>query len=808
MDDSDDEEARGRFCEYHAASKDPVDDLVMLPGPLTEHVVLQTLQSHFFNGKFQTRVGSVLVSLNPFGSPPPNRALQTGMKDMFTSLVRNVRNILLDTSVSQVVILNGVSGSGKTHNSHVLLRTLFGDAGGGCQTDSFKYLSAALTVIQAFGSAATANNPDSSRLGYFFENVISEGAIYRTKIHCYLSDPYRVCRSRGRDRNFNIFYQMLFSLTPEERAKYHMTGYHTKNLAYLSACEAGTIDENIRTRFATWKACLGVLGVPLSDILRILSAILLLGNVTFVHGDGLDLVVQGEKELALVGSLLGISVTSLYKGFTQRTKRMGGHVFKACCDQDSANYTKDNLVTALYCRTLLALVKRANSTRSLKMASTASTSSGESFISETNVKNLLSAKSSTQGSRTSINHVLAPKSSEFIGVLDMFGFENIGDNGLGQLCINLCAEALQHLYNTHVFKATEEACIEEGVQCDMDVYYSENAPLVELISSQRTGILSILEDEGRMQAPATDAFIHKIRVTHKKTDFFEESSVGTNFTIKHFAGKVEYNAKDFLASNRECLHDDLLSIFTKGSCNFGFVSHLFSAEIKHLQENNSLCRGETFPVMPRVISSDYVYFSDNHPKTFSGDFHARLDGLLKILVQARPHFVRCIRSNVECKKNVFDTSCVCRQLRSLQVLETLHITATGFPHRLRYRTFNNRYKLIIPKVNNNNILKHDEMKPFAISKVILDVFLQMKEHALPFASAHWALGKKHIFLSEIGHQQLEAVRDEIRRIAATKIQTKWRTYVHMSRWPILKTQLLKRLPSRRLIIINYYYNSV
>ena len=57
-------------------------------------------------------------------------------------------------------------------------------------------------------------------------------------------------------------------------------------------------------------------------------------------------------------------------------------------------------------------------------------------------------------------------------------------NELSQLCVNLCAETLQHFYNTHVFKAAEEACIEEGVQCDMDVQYFENAPIVELISSQ------------------------------------------------------------------------------------------------------------------------------------------------------------------------------------------------------------------------------------------------------------------------------------------------------------------------------------
>lgn len=57
-------------------------------------------------------------------------------------------------------------------------------------------------------------------------------------------------------------------------------------------------------------------------------------------------------------------------------------------------------------------------------------------------------------------------------------------NELEALCINLTSETLQHFYNTHIFKAAEEACIEEGIQCDIDISYTENAPIVELISSQ------------------------------------------------------------------------------------------------------------------------------------------------------------------------------------------------------------------------------------------------------------------------------------------------------------------------------------
>lgn len=65
-------------------------------------------------------------------------------------------------------LISGTSGSGKSHASMLLLRQLFAVAGGGPETDAFKHLAAAFTVLRSLGSAKTATNSESSRIVSLF----------------------------------------------------------------------------------------------------------------------------------------------------------------------------------------------------------------------------------------------------------------------------------------------------------------------------------------------------------------------------------------------------------------------------------------------------------------------------------------------------------------------------------------------------------------------------------------------------------------------------------------------------------------
>ena len=53
--------------------------------------------------------------------------------------------------------------------------------------------------------------------GHFIEVQVTDGALYRTKIHCYFLDQTRVVRPLAREKNYHIFYQMLAGLSADER---------------------------------------------------------------------------------------------------------------------------------------------------------------------------------------------------------------------------------------------------------------------------------------------------------------------------------------------------------------------------------------------------------------------------------------------------------------------------------------------------------------------------------------------------------------------------------------------------------------
>ncbi|KAF0755312.1 unconventional myosin-Vb [Aphis craccivora] len=151
-----------------------------------------------------------------------------------------------------------------------------------------------------------------------------------------------------------------------------------------------------------------------------------------------------------------------------------------------------------------------------------------------------------------------------IGVLDIYGFEMFELNSLEQFCINYVNEKLQQQFNFHVFKLKQKEYGKEGIEWEFIDFY-DNQPCIDLIES-KLGILDLLDEECRMPQ-GSDTSWTQIYIGTKciKWDRFSKPKIaGSTFTIKHFAGDVEYSSDGFSDKNKDAVFDDEVNVLRNG----------------------------------------------------------------------------------------------------------------------------------------------------------------------------------------------------------------------------------------------------
>lgn len=74
------------------------------------------------------------------------------------------------------------------------------------------------------------------------------------------------------------------------------------------------------------------------------------------------------------------------------------------------------------------------------------------------------------------------------------------------------------------------------------------------------------------------------------------------------------------------------------------------------------------------------------------DFQENLNKLMTNLRSTHPHFVRCIIPNETKTPGAMDNPLVMHQLRCNGVLEGIRICRKGFPNRILYGDFKQRYQ--------------------------------------------------------------------------------------------------------------------
>ncbi|MGH0130586.1 UNVERIFIED_CONTAM: hypothetical protein FKN15_015437 [Acipenser sinensis] len=283
-----------------------------------------------------------------------------------------------------------------------------------------------------------------------------------------------------------------------------------------------------------------------------------------------------------------------------------------------------------------------------------------------------------------INEMLATKQTRqfYIGVLDIAGFEIFDYNSLEQLCINFTNEKLQQFFNHTMFVLEQEEYKKEGIIWEFIDFGMDLAACIELIEKPM-GIFSILEEECMFPKASDTSFKNKLFDQHLgKSNAFQKpkpvkGKPEAHFSLVHYAGTVDYNVTGWLDKNKDPLNDTVVGLYQKSAMKL--LAHLYAAfpaaEAAAAKGGGKKKKGGSF-------------------QTVSALFRENLNKLMSNLRSTHPHFVRCLIPNETKTPGLMENFLVIHQLRCNGVLEGIRICRKGFPSRILYGDFKQRYKVL------------------------------------------------------------------------------------------------------------------
>lgn len=561
-------------------------------------------------------------------------------------------------------MISGESGAGKTEAAKQCLAFLAETVGSVGRVE--QKLLQSNPVLEAFGNAKTVRNNNSSRFGKWIEyymNPQEGGQIVGAQIENYLLEKSRIALQGVGERSYHIFYQLTSSQYGAQLGLAGPTAYRTllggasqearsqsgEALPPQEIVSVGGVDDaaDFDEVFGAFEALGFDMDAEVGTAMQLLAGILYAGNISFLkNGEGSKVDPRSKGDLDAAAAAFGVTPTALADAWVHHTIDAPGRP-KVLHDVVESQDSRDALSKAVYGRLFDWLVTRINTAVAIK----------------------------TSG----VQSVVA-KDYPFIGVLDIFGFEIFEFNSFEQLCINYCNEKLQQLFNRHTFKEEIAVYEDEGIEVP-PVRFIDNKPVLDLIEQKaragRTGgILVLLDDEIRLPETSDETFVKKVMTSHGShqalsLDTRSGFKSGIGFTIQHYAGSVNYDARDFLTKNKDVLWMDLTDLMLSSSTDF-IPKKLFA---KEAEAAASSIKGR----------SKY---------SMGGQFRTQLSKLVSILNNTAPRYIRCVKTTPHKRPNDLHPSMCIEQLRYSGVFEAVQIRKTGFPFRMTHQQFVARYAYV------------------------------------------------------------------------------------------------------------------
>jgi len=701
---------------------------------LNEPAVLYNLKTRYEKFMIYTYSGLFCVTVNPYKMLPVYERYVVGcykgkrrseMPPHIFSISDNAYNDMLINRENQSMLITGESGAGKTVNTKKVIQyfamvAAMGDSKEADTKSSNKgtledQIIQANPAMEAFGNAKTIRNDNSSRFGKFIRiHFGTTGKLASGDIETYLLEKSRVIFQQPGERGFHIFYQICSGAKPEllENLLVSKDPYDYK---YVSQGETTVLNLDDGEELKLTDEAFDVLGFTPDEkqgIYKIMGAIMHSGNMKYKQKPREEQAeADGTEDADKVTYLLGLNSAEYVKALLQPRVKVGNDYVTKGQTVQQVYYSVGALAKATYDRLFSWLVKRINETLSTKL----------------------------------------PRNF-FIGVLDIAGFEIFEYNSLEQLNINFTNEKLQQFFNHHMFVLEQEEYKREGIDWEFIDFGLDLQACIELIEKP-LGIMSILEEECMFPKATNKTFQDKLYQNHlgKSNNFIKprpgiKRKYEAHFELIHYAGIVGYNIIGWLDKNKDPLNNSVVGLFKKASLKVLqtiWEAYISSEEATSRKSGSKRQKGGSF-------------------QTVSSLHRESLNRLMANLRSTQPHFVRCIIPNEKKCPGMMDNALVLHQLRCNGVLEGIRICRKGFPSRILYAEFKQRYRILNPSaIPEGKFVDSKKACEKLVSSIDLDV-------------SQYRFGNTKIFFKAGMLGVLEDMRDERLSVIITKIQSRAR----------------------------------
>ncbi|PHH86483.1 hypothetical protein CDD83_10194 [Cordyceps sp. RAO-2017] len=601
-------------------------------------------------------------------------------------------------SESQAIVFLGESGSGKSTVRNHLLSALLDKS----STPLSTKLSLAAYVFDTLTTTKTATTPTASKSGLFYELQYDTSSTTNPILIGGKVLDHRLERSRITDvptgeRNFHILYYLLAGTSEAEKTHLGLDG--SKRWKYLGHPTQLKVGINDAEGFQLFKSALRKLEFPrgeIAEICQVLATILHIGQLEFEttsntsatgddsggfshEGGVITTTVKNKDVLAIIAAFLGVSNGDLQNTLGYKTKMIQKERVTVMLDPNGARAHANELARTLYALLVAWIIENANQ---------------RVCALEDGIANTIS-------------------------LVDFPGFaqQSSTRSTLDQLLNNAATEAVYNMALHNFFDRKAEMLESEEVSVTPTSYF-DNSDAVKGLLKAGNGLLSILDDQTRRNRTDIQLLESLRKRFEGKNPAIEVSSAtaklpGSNFltenaaasfTVKHFAGEVDYPVKGLIEENGEIISVDLLNMFNATKSEF--VARLFGQDalqtISHPNEKTAVLQASVSskPMRaPSVMSrkggrgralatqrwhQDSAEQRADNAKTVkngtskgpteqgaSGQFLSSLDNVQKVVTDpgTNAYFVFCLKPNDRRIANQFDSKCVRTQVQTFGIAE-------------------------------------------------------------------------------------------------------------------------------------------